>query len=53
MCLSLSVEPIIGGHEKGLMSGIRAGYGTCYCYSEKCFCEKDDVEGELFPCVDP
>ncbi|XP_010899824.2 proto-oncogene tyrosine-protein kinase receptor Ret isoform X4 [Esox lucius] len=37
-------KPIIGGHEKGLMSGIRAGYGTCYCYSEKCFCEKDDIE---------
>uniref|UniRef100_A0A673W9G8 Proto-oncogene tyrosine-protein kinase receptor Ret n=1 Tax=Salmo trutta TaxID=8032 RepID=A0A673W9G8_SALTR len=39
-----TIEPIIGGHEKGIMSGIRAGYGTCYCYSEKCFCEKDDVE---------
>lgn len=39
-------EPIIGGHEKGLMFGIKAGYGTCYCYSEKCFCEKDDIEGE-------
>ncbi|KAK6328899.1 hypothetical protein J4Q44_G00008770 [Coregonus suidteri] len=41
---SEKVEPIIGGHEEGIMSGIRAGYGTCYCYSEKCFCEKDDVE---------
>uniref|UniRef100_A0A8C7UPR1 Proto-oncogene tyrosine-protein kinase receptor Ret n=1 Tax=Oncorhynchus mykiss TaxID=8022 RepID=A0A8C7UPR1_ONCMY len=39
-----TIEPIIGGHEKGIMSGIRAGYGTCYCYSEKCFCEKDDIE---------
>ncbi|XP_062319953.1 proto-oncogene tyrosine-protein kinase receptor Ret isoform X2 [Osmerus eperlanus] len=37
-------EPVIGGHEKGLMFGIKAGYGTCYCYSEKCYCEKDDVE---------
>uniref|UniRef100_A0A673YIJ8 Proto-oncogene tyrosine-protein kinase receptor Ret n=1 Tax=Salmo trutta TaxID=8032 RepID=A0A673YIJ8_SALTR len=39
-----TIEPVIGGHEKGIMSGIRAGHGTCYCYSEKCFCEKDDVE---------
>ncbi|XP_062851471.1 proto-oncogene tyrosine-protein kinase receptor Ret [Trichomycterus rosablanca] len=37
-------EPIIGGHEKGLMLGIKAGHGTCYCYSEKCFCEKDVME---------
>ena len=37
---------IIGGHEAGLMFGIKAGYGTCYCFSEKCFCEKDDIEGE-------
>ncbi|KAM4607508.1 proto-oncogene tyrosine-protein kinase receptor Ret [Polymixia lowei] len=37
-------ETVIGGHEKGLMFGIKAGYGTCYCYSEKCFCEKDDIE---------
>ncbi|XP_056147309.1 proto-oncogene tyrosine-protein kinase receptor Ret [Lampris incognitus] len=40
-------EAVIGGHEKGLMFGIKAGYGTCYCYSEKCFCEKDDVEEAL------
>uniref|UniRef100_A0A8C7CWF8 Proto-oncogene tyrosine-protein kinase receptor Ret n=1 Tax=Oncorhynchus kisutch TaxID=8019 RepID=A0A8C7CWF8_ONCKI len=39
-----TIEPVIGGHEKGIMSGIRAGHGTCYCYSEKCFCEKDDIE---------
>ncbi|XP_030628301.1 proto-oncogene tyrosine-protein kinase receptor Ret [Chanos chanos] len=37
-------EPIIGGHERGLMLGIKAGYGTCYCFSEKCYCEKDDAE---------
>ncbi|XP_071769330.2 proto-oncogene tyrosine-protein kinase receptor Ret [Centroberyx gerrardi] len=37
-------ETVTGGHEKGLMFGIKAGYGTCYCYPEKCFCEKDDVE---------
>ena len=40
-------ETVIGGHERGLRNGIQAGYGTCYCYSEKCFCEKEDVEGEL------
>uniref|UniRef100_A0A8B9M2Z7 Proto-oncogene tyrosine-protein kinase receptor Ret n=1 Tax=Astyanax mexicanus TaxID=7994 RepID=A0A8B9M2Z7_ASTMX len=37
-------EPIIGGHERGLMLGIKAGHGTCYCYSEKCFCEQDEME---------
>ncbi|MCJ8730504.1 hypothetical protein PDJAM_G00185210 [Pangasius djambal] len=37
-------EPIIGGHERGLMLGIKAGHGTCYCYLEKCFCEQDDME---------
>lgn len=32
--------------------GIKAGHGTCYCYSEKCFCEQDDMEGEVIcPCV--
>ncbi|XP_051945820.1 proto-oncogene tyrosine-protein kinase receptor Ret-like [Xyrauchen texanus] len=36
-------QPIIGGHERGLY-GIKAGYGTCYCFSEKCFCEKDEME---------
>ncbi|KAG7247840.1 hypothetical protein CRUP_005259, partial [Coryphaenoides rupestris] len=36
-------EPVTGGHERGL-SGIKAGYGTCYCLTERCFCEKDDVE---------
>ncbi|XP_053730192.1 proto-oncogene tyrosine-protein kinase receptor Ret [Synchiropus splendidus] len=37
-------ELVIGGHERGLRNGIQAGYGTCYCYSEKCFCEKEDIE---------
>ncbi|XP_068183940.1 proto-oncogene tyrosine-protein kinase receptor Ret isoform X2 [Antennarius striatus] len=37
-------ESVIGGHERGLMNGIQAGYGTCYCYTEKCFCEKVDIE---------
>uniref|UniRef100_A0A3Q3W938 Proto-oncogene tyrosine-protein kinase receptor Ret n=1 Tax=Mola mola TaxID=94237 RepID=A0A3Q3W938_MOLML len=36
-------KAIIGGHERGLRNGIQAGYGTCYCYSEKCFCEKEDT----------
>ncbi|KAK3554618.1 hypothetical protein QTP70_029682 [Hemibagrus guttatus] len=40
-------EPIIGGHERGLMLGIKAGHGTCYCYSEKCFCEQDDMKEEI------
>ncbi|XP_073338370.1 proto-oncogene tyrosine-protein kinase receptor Ret [Pagrus major] len=35
---------VIGGHERGLRNGIQAGYGTCYCYTEKCFCEKEDIE---------
>uniref|UniRef100_A0A3Q3IZM7 Proto-oncogene tyrosine-protein kinase receptor Ret n=1 Tax=Monopterus albus TaxID=43700 RepID=A0A3Q3IZM7_MONAL len=34
-------EPVIGGHERGVRGGIKACYGTCYCYSEKCFCEKE------------
>uniref|UniRef100_A0A667Y2S7 Proto-oncogene tyrosine-protein kinase receptor Ret n=1 Tax=Myripristis murdjan TaxID=586833 RepID=A0A667Y2S7_9TELE len=42
-----TTENVIGGHEKGLMFGIKAGYGTCYCYSEKCFCEKDNVEDAI------
>uniref|UniRef100_A0AAQ5Y4W3 Proto-oncogene tyrosine-protein kinase receptor Ret n=1 Tax=Amphiprion ocellaris TaxID=80972 RepID=A0AAQ5Y4W3_AMPOC len=38
-------EPVIGGHERGLSgNGIKACYGTCYCFSEKCFCEKEDIE---------
>ncbi|XP_035387726.1 proto-oncogene tyrosine-protein kinase receptor Ret isoform X2 [Electrophorus electricus] len=37
-------EPITGGHYRGLMLGIKAGYGMCYCYSEKCFCEQNDIE---------
>lgn len=52
LLLSCLGEPIIGGHEKGLMLGIKAGHGTCYCYSEKCFCEQDYLQGELIcPCV--
>ncbi|XP_054654100.1 proto-oncogene tyrosine-protein kinase receptor Ret isoform X1 [Dunckerocampus dactyliophorus] len=37
-------ETVIGGHELGLRNGIQAGYGTCYCYTERCFCEKEDIE---------
>ncbi|KAA8577660.1 hypothetical protein FQN60_003414, partial [Etheostoma spectabile] len=37
-------ETVTGGHERGLRNGIQAGYGTCYCYSERCFCEKEDIE---------
>uniref|UniRef100_A0A8D3D8C3 Proto-oncogene tyrosine-protein kinase receptor Ret n=1 Tax=Scophthalmus maximus TaxID=52904 RepID=A0A8D3D8C3_SCOMX len=37
-------ETVIGGHERGVGNGIKAGYGTCYCYSERCFCEKEDIE---------
>ncbi|XP_063290137.1 proto-oncogene tyrosine-protein kinase receptor Ret [Pelobates fuscus] len=41
-------DNIIGGHEKGTPLGIKAGYGTCYCFqSEKCFCEKNIVEAPL------
>uniref|UniRef100_A0A3Q2QS21 Proto-oncogene tyrosine-protein kinase receptor Ret n=1 Tax=Fundulus heteroclitus TaxID=8078 RepID=A0A3Q2QS21_FUNHE len=33
-----TTESVTGGHERGLSgSGIKAGYGTCYCFSEKCF----------------
>ncbi|XP_008428251.1 proto-oncogene tyrosine-protein kinase receptor Ret isoform X1 [Poecilia reticulata] len=40
-----TTESVTGGHERGLSgSGIRAGYGTCYCFSEKCFCENADAE---------
>ncbi|XP_030235282.1 proto-oncogene tyrosine-protein kinase receptor Ret isoform X2 [Gadus morhua] len=39
-----TTEAVIGGHVKGLMFGIKAGYGTCYCFAERCFCEKDDIE---------
>ncbi|KAF1375990.1 hypothetical protein PFLUV_G00225920 [Perca fluviatilis] len=37
-------ETVTGGHERGLRNGIQAGYGTCYCYAERCFCEKEDIE---------
>uniref|UniRef100_A0A8C9TE36 Proto-oncogene tyrosine-protein kinase receptor Ret n=1 Tax=Scleropages formosus TaxID=113540 RepID=A0A8C9TE36_SCLFO len=36
-----TTKPIIGGHEKGLLQGIGAGFGTCYC-TDKCFCENDN-----------
>ena len=31
------------------MFGIKAGYGTCSCYADtkNCYCEKDDLEGEM------
>ncbi|XP_072280054.1 proto-oncogene tyrosine-protein kinase receptor Ret [Pyxicephalus adspersus] len=39
---------IIGGHEKGVPGGIRAGHGTCYCFlPNKCFCEKNIIEVPL------
>ncbi|MEE6488714.1 hypothetical protein FKM82_015333 [Ascaphus truei] len=39
---------IIGGHERGSQSGIKAGYGTCYCFPpQKCFCEKNNIEVPL------
>ncbi|XP_067242391.1 proto-oncogene tyrosine-protein kinase receptor Ret [Chanodichthys erythropterus] len=39
-CSSL---PIIGGYERDLY-GIKAGHGTCYCFSGKCFCEKEELQ---------
>uniref|UniRef100_A0A671NWF0 Proto-oncogene tyrosine-protein kinase receptor Ret n=1 Tax=Sinocyclocheilus anshuiensis TaxID=1608454 RepID=A0A671NWF0_9TELE len=44
-----SSQPIIGGYERDLY-GIKAGHGTCYCFSGKCFCEKDELE--VFPICD-
>uniref|UniRef100_A0A8C5I673 Proto-oncogene tyrosine-protein kinase receptor Ret n=1 Tax=Gouania willdenowi TaxID=441366 RepID=A0A8C5I673_GOUWI len=39
---------VIGGHERGLSgNGVKACYGTCYCYADKCFCEKEDIEEVL------
>ncbi|KAF4105797.1 proto-oncogene tyrosine-protein kinase receptor Ret isoform X1 [Onychostoma macrolepis] len=38
-----SSQPVIGGYERELY-GIRAGHGTCYCFPERCFCEKDELE---------
>uniref|UniRef100_A0A3Q0R2T3 Proto-oncogene tyrosine-protein kinase receptor Ret n=1 Tax=Amphilophus citrinellus TaxID=61819 RepID=A0A3Q0R2T3_AMPCI len=41
-------DPVIGGHERGLSgNGIKACYGTCYCFTDRCFCEKDDFEETL------
>ncbi|KAL1789765.1 proto-oncoprotein tyrosine-protein kinase receptor Ret [Sigmodon hispidus] len=39
---------IVGGHEPG-ERGIKAGYGTCYCFPDdkKCFCEPEDSQGPL------
>ncbi|CAG6017827.1 unnamed protein product [Menidia menidia] len=38
-------EAVIGGHERGLTGfGIKACHGTCYCFADKCFCEKADIE---------
>ncbi|XP_041866398.1 proto-oncogene tyrosine-protein kinase receptor Ret isoform X2 [Melanotaenia boesemani] len=40
-----TMEAVIGGYERGLSgSGIKACHGTCYCFADKCFCEKEDVE---------
>uniref|UniRef100_A0A8C5AC14 Proto-oncogene tyrosine-protein kinase receptor Ret n=1 Tax=Gadus morhua TaxID=8049 RepID=A0A8C5AC14_GADMO len=44
ICPQDCTKAVIGGHVKGLMFGIKAGYGTCYCFAERCFCEKDDIE---------
>uniref|UniRef100_A0A8C2JT84 Proto-oncogene tyrosine-protein kinase receptor Ret n=1 Tax=Cyprinus carpio TaxID=7962 RepID=A0A8C2JT84_CYPCA len=41
-----SSQPIIGGYERDLY-GIKAGHGTCYCFSGKCFCEKDESEDSM------
>ncbi|XP_035256086.1 proto-oncogene tyrosine-protein kinase receptor Ret isoform X1 [Anguilla anguilla] len=41
-----TLVPIVGGHEQGL-SGIRAGHGTCSCDSDRCTCEKTDIEEPL------
>uniref|UniRef100_A0A8C2JZV5 Proto-oncogene tyrosine-protein kinase receptor Ret n=1 Tax=Cyprinus carpio TaxID=7962 RepID=A0A8C2JZV5_CYPCA len=43
-------QPVIGGYERELY-GIRAGHGTCYCFPERCFCEKDTSEGELITII--
>lgn len=36
--------PVVGGHDRGVPDGIQTGYGTCYCLTERCFCEKVDDE---------
>lgn len=40
-------KEVVGGYERGLRTGIQAGNGICYCYTEKCFCEKKVIEGEF------
>ena len=42
---------IVGGHEPGARRGIKAGYGTCYCFPDekKCFCEPEDSQGKECP----
>ncbi|XP_072247477.1 proto-oncogene tyrosine-protein kinase receptor Ret [Leuresthes tenuis] len=38
-------EPVTGGYERGLSGfGIKACHGTCYCFTDKCVCEKLDIE---------
>ncbi|XP_056387378.1 proto-oncogene tyrosine-protein kinase receptor Ret-like isoform X5 [Hyla sarda] len=38
---------VIGGYERN-QTGIKAGYGTCYCLlPDKCFCEKNIEEVQL------
>uniref|UniRef100_A0A8C6SER6 Proto-oncogene tyrosine-protein kinase receptor Ret n=1 Tax=Neogobius melanostomus TaxID=47308 RepID=A0A8C6SER6_9GOBI len=36
--------PVVGGYERGIRDGIQAGHGTCYCLTQRCFCEKEDDE---------
>ncbi|XP_042192766.1 proto-oncogene tyrosine-protein kinase receptor Ret [Callorhinchus milii] len=36
-------KKIVGGFELGEVRGIEGGFGTCYCNSGKCFCQKEDV----------
>lgn len=55
ICIALCVDScrvpegneVVGGYERGLRTGIQAGNGICYCYTEKCFCERKVVEGEV------
>uniref|UniRef100_A0A8C6SDP3 receptor protein-tyrosine kinase n=1 Tax=Neogobius melanostomus TaxID=47308 RepID=A0A8C6SDP3_9GOBI len=44
--------PVVGGYERGIRDGIQAGHGTCYCLTQRCFCEKEDDEGQLAICDD-
>lgn len=42
---------IVGGHERGELRGIKAGYGICNCFPDekKCFCEPEDSQGKECP----